>query len=131
MYIRAGDTEKAFAVLEREPVEYYRKVVETMIYYQEGRMVEADSLMAELKAIPTEEINSLGENLDWDLAIIHASKGDIDKSFEHLYKAYDQILVFTELLFLFEELTILHDDPRWQALLDRLGEEFNFDYTTP
>jgi len=131
LYFKTGDTEKAFMVLEREPVEYSRKVFEAMIYYQEGRMVEADSLMAELKAIPTEEINSLGENLDWDLAIIHASKGDIDKSFEHLYKAYDQILVFTELLFLFEELTILHDDPRWQALLDRLGEEFNFDYTTP
>jgi hypothetical protein len=87
--------------------------------------------MTELKAIPTEEINSLGENLDWDLAIIHASKGDIDKSFEHLYKAYDQILVYTELLFVFEELTILHDDPRWQALLDRLGEEFNFNYNAP
>jgi TolB-like protein len=131
LYFKTGDAEKALMVLEREPVEYSRKVIEAMIYYKKGRMVEADSLMTELKAIPTEEINSLGENLDWDLAIIHASKGDIDKSFEHLYKAYDQILIYTELLFVFEELTILHDDSRWQALLDRLGEEFNFDYNAP
>lgn len=131
MYYKTGNTEKAFTVLEREQVEYHRKVVKIMIYYQEGRNHEADSLMTELMATPIEEINSLGENLNWDLAVINASKGDIGKSFEYLNKAYDHILVFTESLFLFEEFTILHDDPRWQQLLDRLSEEFNFDYKAP
>lgn len=130
LYYKTNEPERAYETLAEDPHQFYRKIVEVMIKYSEGLMGEGDKLLEELKATPVEELSELEENLDFNLALIYASKGDVDSSFKHLFKSYDYLLNVTELLWSYAEFQILHDDPRWGQLLDRLGKEFNFDFNS-
>lgn len=129
MYYKSGDLDKALETLEREPGVYFPLKVKTMINYREGYTKKADSLLREFRMVSKEDIPYYTD-LDFDLAIILASKGDKDAAFKSLEKSYAFLLRLTEYLWYIPEFKILHNDPRWQQLIDRLGKEFNYDYNT-
>ncbi|MFZ9032239.1 MAG: tetratricopeptide repeat protein [Robiginitalea sp.] len=132
MYYKNGEKDKARETLEKVPVRFFRLATRTIMAYNDGNTREADSLLAEFKAIPEEEVvlaqDSDAANPDFELARIYIAKGDIDKAFEHLDLAYELLLTDTELLWYYPEFKKLHKDHRWRQLLDQLGDEFNFDY---
>lgn len=57
----------------------------------------------------------------WQLAGIHSKRGDLDKAFAALDSATTLGPVDVERLIADEQWTPLRDDPRWSALLSRLG----------
>ena len=135
-YYDAGELEKAMETLSELTDDYWRLWTETLINYREGNKIRADNMLAEFIELPKEDIlESVGgeDGLPYHhfyLAILYSIKGDIDTSFENLANGYDHIKVYTEELWYHPEFKILKEDQRWQQLLDRLGEEFNFDYNT-
>ncbi|MBT8289884.1 MAG: hypothetical protein KJO93_03550, partial [Muriicola sp.] len=64
----------------------------------------------------------------WWIADLYSELGDVDKAFFYLDKAYPNIVNETEIFFLDEHLKPLYNDPRWDAFIDRLSEEFNYDF---
>jgi TolB-like protein len=67
-------------------------------------------------------------NYNFMLARVYAFNGQIDEAFECLDSAYDSYADQTEWLFITPQLKALHEDPRWQDILDRLSADFNYDF---
>jgi TolB-like protein/Tfp pilus assembly protein PilF len=84
-----------------------------MAYHALGREKESRAALQELVA--------KGGDDAWGLAMVQASLGDKDaafKSLERAYKERDPNLVYLKPNYVF---TVLHSDPRWTALLKRVG----------
>ncbi len=132
-YFENGEVEKAKETLSQDTDPYWHLYTAVLIASKEGNKEEAENLLKKLINLPDEQIfASIGEgDLDYHyitLATLYASIGDKDRTFELLYKAWDNLLAYTENLWQIPEFKVLHDDPGWKELLDRLGEEFNYDY---
>jgi tetratricopeptide (TPR) repeat protein len=85
----------------------------TVTYHAMGRLDESDAAMLRLS-------NSSGEDIPHLLAMAHAMRGETDQAFEWLDKA-DKTHNFRIGEIKFDPfLRNLHDDPRWDILLDRL-----------
>ena len=67
---------------------------------------------------------------DWsyNMACFHAVNGLIDEAFEFLDGAFEEVCDYPELFFMDPDLKTLDDDPRWDAFINRLSEEFNYDF---
>jgi hypothetical protein len=59
--------------------------------------------------------------LDIDFALIHEGLGDRDKAFEYLERAVDKRMGTVVLLGAFAAFEGARSDPRFQALLDKIG----------
>ncbi|MBA2627471.1 MAG: protein kinase, partial [Gemmatimonadales bacterium] len=85
-------------------------------YARMGRTKEARELLAELEAYARKHyVNPLF------LAAIHASLGEKDQAFALLERAVTDRTVLAAGLALWPELTSLHSDPRFMALIRRVG----------
>jgi tetratricopeptide (TPR) repeat protein len=62
------------------------------------------------------------------LARVYAFNGRIDEAFACLELAYESYVDQTEWLFIIPQLKLLHDDPRWNDILDRLSADFDYDF---
>ena len=58
---------------------------------------------------------------DYHVAKVHAFRGDINLAFDWLNQAYDNRDAGLASLLIDPELASLHDDPRWESLLDKMG----------
>jgi len=130
MYYNNNAREKALKIIENITVPYYQNLFRAILYQKEGHNTAVDSLLNVIKATPTDELTRLGTTLNFDLATICAVKGDLDCAFEYLDKGYDHVLLYTEDLWFFPWFKNLHNDPRWDELLQRLSKEFNYDYNS-
>jgi TolB-like protein/Tfp pilus assembly protein PilF len=78
-----------------------------------GRDAESDAALEELKALP---------NTDIFVAVGHAYRGQSDEAFAWLERAYDNHDASMIEIRMFKfGLNSLHGDPRWTALLEKLG----------
>ena len=110
-----GDAQGALAEIEQETSEAWKMFGLPMAYHALGRKADSDSAMAAL-------IAKYEKDAPYNIAYVHAYRGEADKAFEWLDKAVEygdpgigEIL--TESLF-----DKIHADPRWQAFLRKVGK---------
>jgi hypothetical protein len=66
-------------------------------------------------------LHNSGASPSYHLALIYAQKGDIDSAFESLETAYSNHEVSMFRLKGMPYFQPLHNDPRWQQMLDKVG----------
>ena len=112
--LQKGDAQGALAEIEQETSELWKVIGLPMAYHALGRKVDSDSALAAL--IAKNEKDS-----PYNIAYVHAFRGDADKTFEWLDKAVEYgdgglFSVVTEKLF-----DKVRADPRWLPFLRKIG----------
>ena len=118
-HLLQGNLADAVAEYEKEPVNWVRDFGRILVL---GRTGEQDAWAAALDDF----IREYGKKDAYQIAEIYADAGDSDAAFEWLESALDVrdpglVWLKTDAL-----LSSLHDDPRWQELLDKVWNG-NFD----
>ena len=85
----------------------------TVTYHAMGRHEESDAAMLKLTESP-------GRHVPYLIALAHASRGEKDQAFEWLDKVLKERKLGVGVIKYEPFLRNLHDDPRWEALLDKL-----------
>jgi TolB-like protein/cytochrome c-type biogenesis protein CcmH/NrfG len=109
-----GDAPAALAAMEQENGDWVRLHGMAIIQHALGDDEASD---AALQAV----IECCTANAGYQVALLYAFRGEIDKAFEWLDLAYDNddtggVIVMYDPLF-----ANLHDDPRWGPFLDKMG----------
>ncbi len=108
-----GRLEEALALIQKEKLAGYRCCGLAMVYHAMGRHSESDQKLAELI--------EQGECWAFQIAAVYGYRGEVDKAFEWLERmieVHDSGAPLTKgALFL----ASLHSDPRWPALLAKIG----------
>ena len=109
-----GDANGALAEFEREPVEVFRMIGLPMAYHAAGKKPESDAALAQLIAKYEKDAN-------YNIAGIHAFRGEPDRAFERLEQERKSGGTFAEIVVdpLFAN---LYDDPRWVPFLRQIGK---------
>jgi TolB-like protein/Flp pilus assembly protein TadD len=112
--LHQGRFEESAAAAEKIPHPFRRLVAVALAQQALGRPAEADRALAELKA---------GFKLHgaYQIAEIHAWRGEADEAFAWLQKARDQRDAGVPVTKIDPLLAGLHHDPRWPAFLRQLG----------
>jgi tetratricopeptide (TPR) repeat protein len=110
-----GAPEVALEVLPEEPVEFYRWLGFALVHHAMGNHAESDQDLSNLLDLPAED-------LSLNIAMVHAFRYEADRAFEWIDKAItsghpDLAEIHVNGLF-----KSLYEDPRWTALLERLGK---------
>ena len=79
-----------------------------------GHTAESDAALDEL-------IREHGEAAAYQIARLHAMRGDAERAFEWLERAYRQRDAGLASMQVDRLLRGLHDDPRWRRLLETMG----------
>jgi tetratricopeptide (TPR) repeat protein len=113
-YLRAGRYEQAAVAAQEDAAEWARLLIVGMARWSQNRITEADAAFARLT-------EGFADTAAYQLAEAYAYRGDKDKAFEWLERAYRQrdggvISTKTDPF-----LVNLHSDPRWEAFLRKLG----------
>jgi len=87
-------------------------------HYHLGDLEQVNAL---LKEIENQSKESPAGSPSFYLAMIHAQMGEIDAAFQWLDKAYEDKEVEMYWLKVEPPFEPLHDDPRWQVMLDKVG----------
>ncbi len=114
--IRAGKAQEALPVLEREPIAMASLHGRALALQALGRNDEASAAQAEF-------CDTWGEEMPGNCAQLHAFAGDADAALAWLEKESNKggSASFNELQFDPFLLDSLDGDPRWSALLERVG----------
>jgi tetratricopeptide (TPR) repeat protein len=109
-----GDNDDALASFLKEPDEEWRVKGRALAYHALGREADADAALDEL-------IAGWGEQWPTEVAHVYAYRNEPDKAFEWLANETEESSGWGEgrrnPLFI-----NLHRDPRWPALLERIGK---------
>ncbi len=109
-----GKPAEALAEIKLEPQETWRLDGLVQANHALGRHAESDAILSEF-------IQKFEKEAAWNIAYIHAFRGEADQCFEWLEKAIvyrDPGLSLTAVQWSF---TNVHNDPRWLPFLRRLG----------
>jgi adenylate cyclase len=109
-----GQFAAALAAMQQEPNEDYRLRGLAAVFWATGRRTESD---ATLKAL-TDKFASIDS---YGIAAVHAYRGEIDDAFRWLDRAYQEHNHEMPTVKTDPEFTNLRGDPRFQALLIRMG----------
>ncbi len=109
-----GDGSGALAEFEQETAEVFRLIGLPMAYHALGRKAESDSALAELVA-------KYEQAATYNIAGVHAFRGEADRAFERLEQERANGGAFVEIVVdpLFSN---LYDDPRWIHFLRQIGK---------
>ena len=108
-----GRIDEARGWAEREPVETLHLWILAVVEHAAGRRAESDAALAEL-------IERHGDDFAFQVAQVHAARGEADAAFEWLERAYVHRDSGLADLKATPELRSLHGDPRWSALVRKL-----------
>jgi TolB-like protein/Flp pilus assembly protein TadD len=124
-----GEPEAALAAIQQEPSDW--QLIELpLVYYALGRVDESDAVLAKL-------IEKYEKEAAVNIAAIYAYRSQRDEAFNWLKRAVaEKDPGLSEIVYdpLFSS---LHDDPRWQPFLERIGrspgqlEAIEFDVRLP
>lgn len=110
--LQMGELEEALAAAESEPSPPHRLLGVVLASHALGRQPEFERAFQELRA-------GFGEVLPEAVAMVYAYTGDADAAFEWL----DRMESPGPMLLHFDPLVAnLHDDPRWTAYRERIGQ---------
>jgi tetratricopeptide (TPR) repeat protein len=124
-----GDANAALAAIEQEHSEIWRMIGLPIVYYALGRKAESDAALAALVA-------KYSVDGAYNIAYIHAFRGEADLAFEWLEKVRANGDPLAEIL-AEPYFAKIHDDPRWIPLLRKIGkapeqiEKIKFKVTLP
>ncbi len=109
-----GRTDEALAEVQHEVNDIFRRVGIAVVQYVRGNVDESNAVLAEL-------IAKDGEESPYQVAGVYGYRGEGDRAFEWLERTYalrDPGLTYMKMDPL---LGGLHADPRWSALLEKMG----------
>ena len=109
-----GRAEEAQAELAHEPEDWGRLFATSIIHHAAGRHAESLAALNELA-------ERRGSDAAYQVADLHALRGEADSAFEWLERAYDQRDAGIGWTLVDPFLRSLHLDPRWNAFLHKLG----------
>jgi tetratricopeptide (TPR) repeat protein len=112
--LRQGDAPSALAAMEQETSDGFRLTGIAIVQHALGDAEASDAALKEL-------IEKYAAFAAYQVAEAFAFRGEIDHAFDWLKQAYDNrdsglLSVLYDPL-----LANLHDDPRWEPLLDKMG----------
>ena len=110
-----GQARAALAEIERETSDPYRMIGLPMAYHALGRTAESDAALSAL-------IAKYQKDAPYNIADVYAYRGETDKAFDWLDKAVQYRDPGLAEIASDDLLAKLHDDPRWLALLRKLGK---------
>jgi hypothetical protein len=113
VYLAQGNADSALVTLERETSALLQLQGRTLVYYAPGRKAASDSALAQLVA-------QYETRMAYHIAQVHAFRGETDRAFEWLERAYaqrDQGLAGVKRDRLLQN---LHGDPRYTAFLAKV-----------
>ena len=113
-YLVEGKFEEAVSATEGEAGEYARLLIVACARWGQKKIPEADAALAQLT-------KDFAETAAYQIAEVHAYRGDKDKAFEWLERARRQHDGGLPSLRKDPLLANLHDDPRWNAFLHTMG----------
>ena len=106
--------EAALASIRNEKSEILRAIGLPMAYHALGQAAKADAALAELERVH-------GDAAAFNIAYVHALRGEPDQAFEWLERAVRNKDTGLPDIIYEPNLASLHADPRWLPLLRRLG----------
>jgi serine/threonine protein kinase/Flp pilus assembly protein TadD len=113
--LQAGKPEAALASIQAEPDDGWRRIGLPMAYHALGRKGESDAALADL--IANHEKDSA-----YNIAYVHAFRGESDGAFEWLDKAVAYQDGGLSEIGAEPLLASLHSDPRWLPFVRKLGK---------
>lgn len=113
-YLLEGKFEEAVAATEGEAGEWARLLIVACARWGQKKIPEADAALAQLT-------KDFAETAAYQIAEVHAYRGDKDKAFEWLERARRQRDPGLASLRKDPLLTNIQDDPRWSAFLRTMG----------
>jgi tetratricopeptide (TPR) repeat protein len=116
-----GRGDEALAEAMHEPEKWIRLWALAALHHAAGRAAESDKALRELE-------EGFGEYTTFQIAEIHALRGEVDQAFQWLERAHALRDSGLSDLKASPRLRSLHGDPRWRAMLLKMGFE---DVATP
>ncbi len=108
---RTAEAERTAAAMEDEE---WRTLMSIYVRWRQGRREESDRALAEVTG-------KYASAFAYQLAQVHAYRGEADAAFEWLERAYGQHDPGLHFAFVDPVLAPLRSDPRWPPLLKKLG----------
>ena len=93
-------------------------MIEAISEYHLGNMENVNQIIEKLKV---HSMDNAGGSPSFYTAMIYAQMGEVDTAFDWLEKAYETHEVEMYWLKVEPPFKPLHDDPRWQVMLDKVG----------
>jgi adenylate cyclase len=112
--IAAGDSDAALAELDKETLEGFRETGRALAWQAAGERAKSDAAKQALEAISE-------DGYFYQMAIVCAWRGEADEAFAWLERGYENGDTGLILLLGDHFLDNIRDDPRFDALLARLG----------
>jgi tetratricopeptide (TPR) repeat protein len=109
-----GDAPAALVAMEQETRDWVREFGLAIVQHALGHAGAADATLDEF-------IEKYTGGAEFQVALIYAYRNENDLAFDWLDKAYDNRDVGLPLMLLNPLLANLHDDPRWNIFLDKMG----------
>jgi len=109
-----GQADQALDIAQAEPHDVFRNLALAMVHHGRGDHAASDAALAAL-------IESYGWTAAYQVGEAHAYRGERDKAFEWLERAFEQRDPGVVFLLRDYLLRSLHDDPRWLPLVRRVG----------
>jgi len=111
-----GRAEEALDEAMREPHEAYRLWVLAIVHHAAGRHAESDAALRELT-------ENHADDHGYQIASVHAARGEADAAFDWLERAYALRDGGLAELKANPQFRALHSDPRWAVFLGKVGFE--------
>ncbi|MGQ0721376.1 MAG: protein kinase domain-containing protein [Candidatus Eiseniibacteriota bacterium] len=109
-----GRHDEALAEALREGADWSRLCTLAILHHKAGRAAESDSALRELAA-------KRAADAAYQVAEVHAVRGESDSAFEWLERAYAQRDSGVAMAMTDPFLRALHGDPRWMTFLRKMG----------
>jgi tetratricopeptide (TPR) repeat protein len=109
-----GRGEEALAEAMREPHEMFRLYAQAIIHHAMGHGAESNAALGAM-------IEKDAASAAFQIAEVHAARGEADQAFEWLERAYVQRDSGLAELNFRPRLRSLHGDPRWGAFVKKMG----------
>jgi eukaryotic-like serine/threonine-protein kinase len=109
-----GRGEEALKEAQREPQPSFRRWALAIIHHAAGRAAESDEHLHQM-------VDHDAEHSAYQIAEVHAVRGEADRAFRWLEQAYEQRDSGITEAIASPQLRPLHGDPRWGAFLNKMG----------
>jgi len=109
-----GDAQAALLAIEQETDDGLRQAGMAVVQHALGDSVASDAALHEL-------IENWAAVMAYQVAEVYAFRDEIDHAFDWLEQAYDNRDGGLTYMLVNPLLANLHDDPRWEAFLDKMG----------
>ena len=112
--VAQGRAQQALVELQKEPAPFWRLTGEALAYRALGRTQDADATQKKL-------INDHQKYMAYQIAEIYADRGDADRAFQWLNRAYEQRDAGMRNLKIDPLLQRIRNDPRYTELLKKMS----------